>query len=89
MPAPLLVKGILIMLRRVILLGGTLLVGVIVLGSVALADDIRGTFGKDDLPGTNQMDRIYGLGAADIIEVGRQRRLLWRQWFRRCKLRKR
>ena len=58
------------MLRRVILLGGTLLVGVIVLGSVALADDIRGTFGKDDLPGTNQMDRIYGLGAADIIEVG-------------------
>ena len=56
------------MLRRVILLGGTLLVGVIVLGSVALADDIRGTFGKDDLPGTNQMDRIYGLGAADIIE---------------------
>ena len=41
------------------------------LGSVALADDIRGTFGKDDLPGTNQMDRIHGLGAADIIEVGR------------------
>ena len=56
------------MLRRVILLlGGTLLVGVIVLGGVALAQDIRGTFGQDDLEGTNQLDRIYGLGAADTI----------------------
>jgi Ca2+-binding RTX toxin-like protein len=50
-----------------VVLGGTLLVGVMLLGGVALAKDIRGTFGPDDLTGTNQMDRIYGLGAADTI----------------------
>jgi Ca2+-binding RTX toxin-like protein len=50
-----------------VLLGGALLVGVIVLGGVALAQDIRGTFKQDDLEGTNQKDRIYGLGAADVI----------------------
>jgi Ca2+-binding RTX toxin-like protein len=51
-----------------VLLGGMLLVGVIVLGGVALAEDIKGTFGPDpDLTGTNQKDRIYGLGAADTI----------------------
>jgi hypothetical protein len=55
------------MLRRMVLLCGALLVGVIVLGGVALAEDIRGTFKKDDLTGTPQMDRIYGLGAADTI----------------------
>jgi hypothetical protein len=37
------------------LLGGMLLVGVIVLGGVALAEDIRGTFNQDDLTGTLQM----------------------------------
>jgi Ca2+-binding RTX toxin-like protein len=46
---------------------GLLLVGVIVLGGVALAEDIRGTFKQDVLTGTSQMDRIYGLGAADTI----------------------
>jgi RTX calcium-binding nonapeptide repeat (4 copies) len=57
------------MLRRVVLLlGGTLLVGVLLLSGVALAENIRGTFGQDDLTGTNQNDRIYGLGAADTIE---------------------
>src|SRR5829696_5505046 len=55
------------MLRRMVLLGGMLLVGVIVLSGVALAEDIRGTFGPDDLEGTNQMDRIYGLGAKDTL----------------------
>ena len=55
------------MLRRVVLLGGALLVGVLLVGGVALAKDIRGTFGKDNLEGTNQLDRIYGLGAADTI----------------------
>ena len=55
------------MLRRLVLLGGALLVGVIVLSGVALAKDIRGTFGQDNLLGTNQMDRIYGLGAADTL----------------------
>jgi RTX calcium-binding nonapeptide repeat (4 copies) len=55
------------MLRRVVLLYGALLVGVIVLGGVALAEVIRGTFKKDELTGTNQLDRIYGLGAADTI----------------------
>ena len=44
------------------------MVGVIVLGGVALAEDIRGTFKSDpDLTGTNQKDRIYGLGAKDTI----------------------
>jgi Ca2+-binding RTX toxin-like protein len=55
------------MLRRVVLLCGTLLVGVLLLSGVALAENIRGTFGPDDLTGTNQMDRIYGLGAADTL----------------------
>ena len=55
------------MLRRMVLLCGALLVGVIVLSGVALAKDIRGTFKQDDLTGTNQMDRIYGLGAADTL----------------------
>jgi Ca2+-binding RTX toxin-like protein len=56
------------MLRRVMLLGGMLLVGVLVLSGIALAEDIRGTFKQDDdLTGTPQMDRIYGLGAADTI----------------------
>jgi Ca2+-binding RTX toxin-like protein len=57
------------MLRRMVLLCGALLVGVIVLSGVALAEDITGTFGPDDdlTTGTDQMDRIYGLGAADTI----------------------
>jgi Ca2+-binding RTX toxin-like protein len=55
------------MLRRVVLLGGMLLVGVIVLSAVALAEDKSGTFGKDNLTGTPQLDRIYGLGAEDTI----------------------
>jgi Ca2+-binding RTX toxin-like protein len=56
------------MLRRVVLLGGMLLVGVIMLGGVALAANKVGTFGPDTLEGTNQMDRLYALGAADTIE---------------------
>jgi Ca2+-binding RTX toxin-like protein len=55
------------MLRRMVLLGGMLVVGVIVLSRVALAEDIRGTFEPDVLEGSAQMDRIYGLGAADTI----------------------
>ena len=55
------------MLRRIILLGGALLVRVIVLSGVALAENIRGTFKQDELTGTSQLDRIYGLGAADTI----------------------
>jgi Ca2+-binding RTX toxin-like protein len=61
-------KGVLLMLRRMVLLGGILLVGVIVLSGVALAENIRGTFRPDpDLTGTPQKDRIYGLGAADTL----------------------
>ena len=56
------------MLRQMVLLfGGMLLVGVIMISGVALAANIRGTFGQDNLIGTNQLDRIYGLGAADTI----------------------
>jgi Ca2+-binding RTX toxin-like protein len=55
------------MLGRMVLLGGTLLVALMLLGGVALAEDIRGTFEKDELTGTPQLDRIYGLGAGDTI----------------------
>jgi Ca2+-binding RTX toxin-like protein len=55
------------MLRKMVLLCGALLVGVMLLGGVALAQDIRGTFKQDNLQGTGQLDRIYGLGAADTI----------------------
>jgi hypothetical protein len=41
---------------------GTLSVGVVLLGGVALAENIRGTFGPDNLKGTNQLDRISGSG---------------------------
>jgi len=52
----------------VLLFGGMLLVGVIVLGGVALAEDIKGTFGPDNnLEGTPQHDRIYGLAGADTL----------------------
>jgi Ca2+-binding RTX toxin-like protein len=51
------------------LLSGALLVGVIVLSGVALAVDKSGTFEDDVLPGTSQLDRIYGLGAADTIRA--------------------
>jgi Ca2+-binding RTX toxin-like protein len=55
------------MLRRMVLLCGALLVGVLLLSGVALAKDIRGTFGDDELIGTNQHDRIYGLSGEDTI----------------------
>jgi Ca2+-binding RTX toxin-like protein len=60
-------KGVLLVLRRTVLLGGALLVAVIVLSGVALAEDLRGTFGPDNLEGSNQKDRIYGLGAKDTL----------------------
>jgi hypothetical protein len=66
-PPHLLVKGVLLMLRKMVLLCGALLVGVIVLSGVALAKDIRGTFKQDDLRGTNLRDRIYGLARADTL----------------------
>jgi hypothetical protein len=40
-PVPLLVEGVLLMLRRMVVLGGMLMVGVIVLSGVALAKDIQ------------------------------------------------
>src|SRR5215203_1086090 len=57
------------MLGRMVLLGGMLLVGVIMVGGMALADDKAGTFGPDTLIGTDQLDRLYGLGGADVIRV--------------------
>jgi Ca2+-binding RTX toxin-like protein len=50
-----------------VLLGGMLLVGVIMVGRAALADNKAGTFGEDTLIGTDQLDRLYALGAADVI----------------------
>jgi Ca2+-binding RTX toxin-like protein len=55
------------MIRRALLILATMSLGVLMLSGVALAENIRGTFGPDDLEGTDQADRIYGLGAADTI----------------------
>jgi Ca2+-binding RTX toxin-like protein len=55
------------MLRRAILILATMSLGVLMLSGVALARDIRGTFGPDVLPGTDQADQIYGLGGKDTI----------------------
>ena len=45
------------------------MVGVMLFSGVALADNIVGTFGNDDLrnQATAQRDRIYGLGGQDTI----------------------
>jgi Ca2+-binding RTX toxin-like protein len=58
------------MLRRAILILATMSLGVLMLSGVALARDITGTFGDDLRIGTNQADRIYGLGGKDTI-IGR------------------
>src|SRR5829696_3607299 len=58
-------KGVSLMLRRMVLLCGALLVGVMLLGGVALAKDIRGTFKEDVLQCTTQRDRINRPRAAD------------------------
>jgi hypothetical protein len=52
---------------RALLIVATMVLGVVLLSGVALAKNITGTFGQDNLRGTNQLDRIYGLGAADTI----------------------
>jgi hypothetical protein len=46
------------MLRRAVLILATMSLGVLVLSGVALADNIAGTFGADNLTGTAELDRI-------------------------------
>jgi len=50
----------------------SMMLGVMMLGGVALAKDIMGTFGPDRLIGTVKVDRISGLGGPDYI-AGKQR----------------
>jgi len=59
------------MRRRVLLILGTMLLGVMLLGGAALAKTITGTNGPDRLVGTPNKDRISGLGGADYL-AGRQ-----------------
>jgi Ca2+-binding RTX toxin-like protein len=59
------------MSRRVLLILGTMLLGVMLLGGAALAKTITGTNGPDRLVGTPNKDRISGLGGADYL-AGRQ-----------------
>jgi Ca2+-binding RTX toxin-like protein len=67
------------MRRRALLILATMMLGVLLLGGVALADTIDGTSGPDDLVGTDQADVIYakggkdyvsGLAAADVLYAG-------------------
>jgi Ca2+-binding RTX toxin-like protein len=59
------------MRRRALLILGTMLLGVMLLGGAALAKTITGTNGPDRLIGTPNKDRISGLGGADYL-AGRQ-----------------
>src|SRR5215211_328516 len=59
--------GEFLMLRRAVLILATMALAVVALSGVALAVNKVGTFRPDTLIGTNQVDRIYGLGAADRI----------------------
>ena len=45
----------------------TMMLGVLLVGGVALADTIDGTSGPDDLVGTDQEDIIHASGGADYV----------------------
>jgi Ca2+-binding RTX toxin-like protein len=45
----------------------TMMLGVLLLGGVALADTIDGTSGPDDLVGTDKDDVIHASGGADYV----------------------
>ncbi len=55
------------MRRRALLILATIMLGVLTLGGVALAKEITGTSGPDDLEGTNRSDKIWGLQGPDYI----------------------
>jgi Ca2+-binding RTX toxin-like protein len=67
------------MRRRALLIMATMMLGVLLVGGVALADTIDGTTGPDDLVGTDKEDVIHasegrdyvsGLAAADLLYAG-------------------
>jgi Ca2+-binding RTX toxin-like protein len=55
------------MRRRALLILASMMLGVLTLGGVALAKEITGTSGSDDLEGTNRADKIWGLQGPDHI----------------------
>ena len=55
------------MRRRALLIMATMVLGVLLLGGVALADTIDGTSGPDDLVGTDKDDVIHAGGGADYV----------------------
>src|SRR5215203_5603970 len=55
------------MRRRTLLIMASIMLGVLLLGGVALAATIDGTSGPDDLVGTDKDDVIHGSGGKDYI----------------------
>ena len=55
------------MRRRTLLIMASIMLGVLLLGGVALADTIDGTSGPDDLVGTDKDDVIHGSGGNDYV----------------------
>jgi Ca2+-binding RTX toxin-like protein len=55
------------MRRRALFILASMMLGVLLLGGVALAKEITGTSGSDDLEGTNRADKIWGLRGSDYI----------------------
>ena len=49
------------MQRRALLILASMMLGVLMLGGVALAKEVTGTTGSDDLEGTTRADKIWGL----------------------------
>ena len=66
-PRPLCRRGDLPVRRRALLIMATMMLGVLLLGGVALADTIDGTSGPDDLVGTDKDDVIHASGGADYV----------------------
>ena len=55
------------MRRRALLFLASMMLGVLMLGGVALAKEVTGTGGSDDLEGTHRADKIWGLKGPDYI----------------------
>jgi Ca2+-binding RTX toxin-like protein len=53
--------------RRALIILANMMLGVLMLGGVALAKEKTGTSGSDDLEGTNRADKIWGLQGSDYI----------------------
>ena len=55
------------MRRRALLILASMMLGVLILGGVALAKEVTGTSGSHDLEGTNRADKNWGLQGSDYI----------------------